>query len=278
MNEGCFRPVEFRLPRGSLVNPTPPPAAGGRSIVMSAAIDAIIEALSAAQPHLAIAASGLLHSYAMAPVSSAGRRWLQMAYEYGGLGGRRGSDGPDATGIHFGLARNTIAQLEPIETRCPLVIESKEYIVDSGGPGRWRGGMGVRTVFRLLDDAVVTTRSDRMRYPPVGREGGSAGRAGRYLRVRPDGIEIELASKTSNHVFDRGDRFVVETSGGGGLGDPFTRDPDAVLRDLRDGRVTRGSVERDYRVAIDADADSDAVDVRATTALRGAGLRGERNG
>jgi N-methylhydantoinase B len=99
---------------------------------------------------------------------------------------------------------------------------------------------------------VITTRADRMRNGPPGRDGGADGRPGRYLRVRPDGETIDLPSKTGNHRFEAGDRFVVETSGGGGLGAVHARDRSAVTRDVTDGRVTRDAAAREYATEVGA--------------------------
>jgi N-methylhydantoinase B len=118
------------------------------------------------------------------------------------------------------------------------VVERVELIPDSGGRGRWRGGLGTRTVFLLLDDARLTMRCDRLTDPPHGARGGEPGRAGGYYRVRPDGTWDRLPDKSSGEPLRAGDRFVLETSGGGGMGDPAERDPALVARDLAEGRIT----------------------------------------
>jgi N-methylhydantoinase B len=239
MNEGCFAPVEFVLPRGSLLHATPPFPGGGRFLAVFAAIEAIFQALSEAEPDRAIAASGLLQPYALDGVTTDGRRWIHTAYDLGGMGARLGADGLDAVGVHHGGGRNAVPQSEPVESRFPFVVERVELIADSGGRGRWRGGMGTRTVFLLLDAARLTMRCDRLTNPPRGARGGDAGRPGGYFRVTPDGSWTRLPDKSSGEVFQAGDRFVLETSGGGGMGDPAERDPALVARDLAEGRISR---------------------------------------
>jgi N-methylhydantoinase B len=236
MNEGCFAPVEVRMPEGSLVNCTKPYPGGGRWATVAAAEEAIFAALTRALPGRGAAASGILQAFS---VSGATRPWLHMAFELGGMGARYGRDGPDATGALFGGGRNIIPQVEPIEARLPVRIEEVALIPDSGGPGRRRGGLGTRTVIRVLEDARVDTRGDRLRHPPAGAEGGGPGRAGGYYRERPDGTREPLPPKATRSPLRAGEALVVETSGGGGYGDPAERDPDAIRRDLRDGRVTR---------------------------------------
>jgi N-methylhydantoinase B len=250
MNEGCFRPLRLVLPYGSLVNPSPPHAGGGRNFVMSATIDAIVQALSAADPSRSVAVSGILHPFSMSPAAAGPSPWIHMSYEYAGHGAHLGKDGADASAMHFGLGRNTIPQVEPIEARTPFVIEAKEFIPDSGGPGRWRGGLGVRTVFRLLEPSLATYRGDRITFPPAGRDGGGAGRSGGYYHRKADGSRTKLPNKALAVYFEAGDALVVETSGGGGMGRPFERDVADVARDLADGRVTADGASRDYGVTI----------------------------
>ncbi|MBV9208038.1 MAG: hydantoinase B/oxoprolinase family protein, partial [Actinobacteria bacterium] len=156
-------------------------------------------------------------------------------------------------------------QAEPVEVRCPLVVEAVEYIPDSGGPGRWRGGLGTRTTFRLLDDADITTRGDRLRFAPPGRGGGGAGRLGGFYRVPAAGDPERLASKNNNVLFHAGDAFVVETTGGGGLGPAHERPVEAVCRDVAEGRVSQAAAAEQYGVVL---ADHGAADQAATERRR----------
>lgn len=236
MNEGCFAPVDVRMPEGSLVNCTKPYPGGGRWGTVAAAEEAIFAALTQALPGRGAAASGILQAFSLSGATSP---WLHMAFELGGMGARYGRDGPDATGALFGGGRNIIPQVEPIEARLPVRVEEVTLIPDSGGLGRRRGGLGTRTVIRVLEDARVDTRGDRLRHPPAGAAGGGPGRAGGYHRERLDGTREPLPAKATRSPLRAGEALVVETSGGGGYGDPAERDPEAVRRDLLDGRVTR---------------------------------------
>ncbi|MFE0147643.1 hydantoinase B/oxoprolinase family protein [Nonomuraea sp. NPDC059007] len=244
MNEGCLRALDIRLPEGSLLNARSPYPCGGRFVPIYAAMEAVIQALSEAVPERAIAASGILQPFSIAAVGAP--YWIHLSYEFGGVGARRGLDGPDATGVHFGIGRNSVPQAEPVESRCPLVVESVETIPDSGGPGRWRGGLGTRTVYRFLTACHVTTRGDRLRIPPPGREGGRPGRLGGFFRRNLDGTVERLASKVNNVLFTEGEAFIVETTGGGGLGPPSDRPREEVEADLRSGHITEHGAHRDY--------------------------------
>ncbi|MGI6873418.1 hydantoinase B/oxoprolinase family protein [Amycolatopsis sp. 3B14] len=263
MNDGCLRVLDVRLPEGSLLNATSPYPCGGRFLPAYAAMEAVFQAMSDAVPERAIAASGILQPFSIAAQQAP--YWVHLAYEYGGVGARHGKDGPDATGVHFGLGRNSVPQVEPVEVRCPFVVEAVEYLPDSGGAGRWRGGLGTRTVFRLLADAYVTTRGDRLRTGPPGRDGGRPGVPGGFYRLTADGVTERLESKVNNEPFRAGEAFVVETTGGGGLGDPHDRPAEAVRADVLAGKVSRAAAESAYGVVLGDDLE---IDTAATLARR----------
>jgi N-methylhydantoinase B len=128
--------------------------------------------------------------------------------------------------------------VEPIEARLPVRVEEVSLIPDSGGAGRHRGGLGTRTVLRMLENARVDTRGDRLRRPPPGAAGGEPGRGGGYYRERADGAREPLDAKATRLPLAAGEALVVETSGGGGYGDPAERDPATRHADLADGKIT----------------------------------------
>ena len=268
MNEGCYVPLVVTFPSGSLMNPHRPAACGGRIVVVTAAMEAIVEALSAARPDMALASSGIVHLYAMSGVrTAAASPWLVMAMDFGGLGARVTCDGPDATGAFVLGGRTAVLQVEPYEAQYPVMIEHTRSRLDSGGPGRHRGGLGIDTAIRLLGDAELVVRGDRMVLPPPGRAGGLPGEAGFWRIEHADGHVDDLAHRQSHIRLTAGDVFHIGTSGGGGLGDPFTRDPEAVERDVRERRVSRRAARASYGVALD---DEGLVDASATALLRGA--------
>ncbi|MFL6242006.1 MAG: hydantoinase B/oxoprolinase family protein [Acidimicrobiia bacterium] len=266
MNEGCFRPLHTRLPAGTLVNPNPPAACGGRVMTVAAAVEAILHALAEARPDHAVGASALIHVFSLSGVDVGGAPWLNLFYEFGGLGARAGSDGPDATGAFFLGGRSVLPQIEPLEAQYPLVVRSSRLWVDSGGAGTSRGGLGVETVIELLTPAVVTVRGARMDLPPPGARGGRPGRAGTFAVARHDGTTDVLPAKAAGVEIAAGERFVLRTSGGGGLGPPERRDPQLVLADVLAGRVSAEGAANDYAVVLDGSGTS--IDQPATELLR----------
>ncbi len=188
MNEGCFTPLTVHLPRGTLVNPDPPAACGGRLVTVAAVTEAVLAALAQASPEHGVAASSLIQVFALSGVRDDGQAWLTLLYEFGGLGARAGADGADATGAFFLGGRSVIPQVEPVEAQYPFLVRSARLLADSGGPGRWRGGLGVETVIELLADAQLTVRGDRLgALPPPGARGGEPGRPGSFAIERADG-------------------------------------------------------------------------------------------
>ncbi|MEE2663555.1 MAG: hydantoinase B/oxoprolinase family protein [Myxococcota bacterium] len=244
MNEGCYGPVEVVFRRGSLLDPEPPAACGGRVVAVTAACEAALAALSEARPEQATAASSVIHPFTLSGMG--GNPWMLLSYEYGGIGARRGSDGPSATGAFFLGGRNVVPQIEPLEARFPIRVEAQRLIRDSGGAGRTRGGLGVETRIELLEDAELSLRAERVRHAPRGRDGGHDGRAGSQRVEAADGSTRAIPAKVSNFRLAAGETFVLTTSGGGGLGEPSERDPSALARDIAEHHVSRDAARTEY--------------------------------
>jgi len=236
MNEGCYSPVDVSFRRGSLLDPKPPAACGGRVVSVTAACEAVLEALSQARPEHATAASSVIHPFTLSGVGT--DPWMLLSYEYGGIGARQTSDGPDATGALFLGGRNVVPQVEPLEARFPIRVDAQRLITDSGGPGRQRGGLGVETRIHVLEAAELSLRAERVRHPPKGRSGGHDGRPGQQVIVSDTAPDRPVPAKVANFMLNARDTFVLTTSGGGGLGDPAQREPEAVAEDLAEGRIS----------------------------------------
>jgi N-methylhydantoinase B len=251
LDEGTYRPVTVNLPFGSLVNPRSPAACNGRVVTCAAIIEAIMRAMAQAKSEFAMAGSGIIHVYTISGVDERGRHWGYLAVEGGGSGARFGRDGASAMSASmFGGGRNT-QDMEPLEARYPVLIERSRLLPDSGGPGQWRGGLGTETIIRALRPAMITVRSDRIRFPPPGLAGGEAGRPGSYLIRKANGSVRKLPGKAMNIPLDAGDALVMRSSGGGGVGPPTQRSRERLLEDLQTRMITRRALAADYGVGSD---------------------------
>jgi N-methylhydantoinase B len=182
-----------------------------------------------------------------------------MSFHSGGTGARPGKDGLSATAFPSGV-RNV--PVEVTEAMSPLLIRRKEYRIDSGGAGRYRGGLGQVMEVVTLDDAAfaISANYDRVVYPPRGRNGGKDGKPG----VLSLGSGAMLKSK-GQQTIPKTEAVIIEMPGGGGLGNPFERDPMKVAEDVDFGLVSRQAAERDYGVML---RDDYTVDHDATAARR----------
>lgn len=250
IDEGAYRCLDVTLPEGTLVNPRKPAACNGRVVTANATFEAIVQALAQATPELAMAASGIVHIFTLGGVDATGTQWGYLSVEMGGAGARVGLDGLDGASLPMGMGRVS-GDVEPLEARYPILVERNGLFADSGGPGRWRGGVGTETFVRLLAPARVTVRTDRLRLPPPGLDGGAPGRPGGYEIHRaaradaPAHVE-QLPGKAMNIALGEGDVLVMRTTGGGGVGDPRDRDPALLADDLRRGVVTSAAAAVDY--------------------------------
>ena len=133
-----------------------------------------------------------------------------------------------------------------LEATLPIVFECQRLLPDSGGAGTWRGGLGVETKIRVLQDTEFALRAERVKFPPKGREGGHDGVAGTQRAIDLEGGERSLPPKAANQRLAAGETLVLTTSGGGGLGDPAARPPEQLEQDRREGFVTERGAREEY--------------------------------
>ena len=268
MNEGCFRPLTFTLPLGTMVNPSPPAACNARMATVQAAIDAVYQALSQAVPDKAVAASGNVHVYTMnGSDTGAGRIWSYMDPVIGSMGGRSVKDGLDGQPISLFGGNENRPSIEAYEIEYPVRFDLYRLWPDSGGPGKWRGGLGLHRQVTTLQDAEVTVRAaDRCRIPPPGIMGGMPGKGGGWVINLGAATRNDLPSKKTNQPLHAGDTLSMFVSGGGGFGDPWERNPELVARDAMEGFVSIEAAARDYGVIVDPI--SFKLDAEATARLR----------
>jgi N-methylhydantoinase B len=272
INEGSFRPLKVVLPPGRVVSATKPaPVRTWMTVPMTVA-DTIFKALAPACPDNVMAGQ---HADLAAPRTFGLDPKTGRAFHFpsilsgGGWGALHDRDGQNATFcINDGDTHNT--PVEAAEGKGPIFIAYRRLRQDSGGPGKHRGGLGVAQEVQLLSPGSVQSAMERTICPPWGLHGGKDAQPNRFSVVRKDGsIERLPTGKTSEHVsLDAGDGFLVEVGGGGGFWDPFARDLERVLADVRSGYVSLEAARRDYRVVIHQQGRRFELDIEATTELR----------
>ena len=244
-NDGMRDVLRFVYAPRTVTNSQAPASVSNYQMTNLKLVDVILEALAHFNPQRATANAG--SSSALGIVWAKGRPGqANLQYEIMGsaYGGGMGHDGASGTATH--LSNLHIAPIEILETENPCRITRFELVPDSGGAGQWRGGLSYQREYQLLEDATVTRRFDRTRYPPNGLAGGAKGSRSRFV-IRL-GSEREQETQGSGRFEMRaGERFLLQSAGGGGFGDPSGRDPEALARDLAEGYVSPEGSLGDYQ-------------------------------
>ncbi|MGH7121757.1 MAG: hydantoinase B/oxoprolinase family protein [Acetobacteraceae bacterium] len=272
LNSGFYRPLTVIAPEDTVVSARWPVAVTGYLMPFEKIMNSIYEIWSQIVPERAIACA-----FNLEYLLTGGRdlrspaKPIFMFYDWlpGGWGGRNGKDGCNVTTACFG----TGLQSQPVEGQerlSPIITNEYQIVVDSGGPGKWRGGVGVRkaSTLREADQTVISYICDRERAVVWGINGG--------LPSMPHGLSLRRAGSDSDQwlgsVFSDvpigpGDQFSRPTAGGGGYGDPLERDPELVREDVADGYVSIERARKDYGVVlhtVDVDLAEYTVDKAAT--------------
>ena len=265
VNAGFYRNVRMVAPEGAVVNCTEPHAVVGGWETHMRLVDIIFKVLAQAIPERVPAGTEAMICHSGFGGSDPYRDETYCFLETiaGGYGGRASKDGPDAVQPH---GKNTAnAPIEETELNYPVRITRYELVEDSDGPGKYRGGLGLRRDYLFPDhEASFTILADRERWGPHGLFGGLPGERAHYV-LNPDSDATELGSKVTVQLKEN-DVISYRTCGGGGYGPPQERDPQDVLWDVRNGKVSPERARQVYRVAIDAGALT--VDLDATSRLR----------
>jgi N-methylhydantoinase B len=255
------------LPSGTLISALEPAAMSWWQTPILTVIDTILLAMAQARPqgipaaHYCDISAMLLTGYD----SARGRAYTSIEPVAGGWGARPTGDGPSAT-YTIGHGDTFNVPVEVLETRFPLRVEKYGLRRDSGGAGRYRGGLGLERVYRILDNGVFNGLSERSKCPPWGLEGGGAGATG-SIEVRRAGERRTRAyQKITGLKLNRDDLFIFHTGGGGGYGDPLQREPERVAADVRLGYVSSRMARELYGVVLAAG--NHEIDAAATRELR----------
>jgi N-methylhydantoinase B len=267
-NEGAFRPLKVVLPDGKLISAVDNAAMSFWNIPLKTVIDTVYLALSRAMPDRIPAghhaAQGLYTFYGRDAVT--GFRYSTLDTTLGGWGAQPDRDGfsPLKTTTH-GDTRNIPIEVE--ETFYPLQVERYEWRPDSAGPGEYRGGLGLRKIYRVLQDCYFVAAFERTKCPPWGLFGGKAAQVGCALVRQPGEEKASRYRKVTSMLLKAGATVELLSAGGGGRNPPTQRRVERVLEDVRQGYVSVQGAQRDYGVVIDAQ--TIAIDEKATMALRG---------
>ena len=280
-NSGAYRPIHVSAPEGCVVNPMEPaPVAAGNHETATRIFDTVLGALAQVDPSRAVAAgSGSScgfhitgygndeHGAAIEP-----RTWIEV---HGAARGA-GVEYDGANALHGGIDNTANTPVEQIEMEYPIRIHNYRFAIDSGGPGRWRGGVAVTRDLELLaDGAFLTVLSERARIPPYGLFGGMPGQRAQFdLWNHPVGDELRypedrdavtetlrdaqptrIRAKMDALEVRRGMVLRIRAPGGGGFGSPLERDPHLVARDVTDGYISLESALADYGVVVRRSAD-----------------------
>lgn len=266
-NSGLVAPIQVTAPEGCVVNPQFPAAVGARGMMMWRIIDMVFAALAQAIPHKVYAAGeGGINLLVYTPQVEEGVPAMLLDMYSVGWGARPNSDGiegvtPMAAG---GATRSLPAEM--IERECPVLIEGFGFVPDTGGAGKFRGALSVYRKWRFLNHGRVMLRTCRVKSVPYGLAGGKDGTPFRAV-LSANGTHNELPRQMLiDTPVRKGEMLLHVQPGAGGYGAPFTRDPELVLADVLDEKISPAYAEREYGVAIDVVARK--VDQQKTTLLR----------
>lgn len=245
-NEGSVRPIGCFAPEGCILNAIPPSPTGGRHIIGHFVNPLVFGALATAVPDLIQADSGMLNLVNFQGKRPGGRGVSSIFFASGGFGALKGMDGAAAVPSPSNM---TGTPIEVWENLTATTILKKELLVDSGGPGQYRGGLGQEIIIRNDSGSLCTisTLAGRTEFPPLGMAGGKPGGLRKYWI---NGKEVHPKGR---YVLIPGDKLRMMEAGGGGYGLPFKRDPVKVLEDVQKGFVTIEEAFEKYGVKVNVE-------------------------
>lgn len=250
-NDGCARPIQLTAPEGSVVNCKFPAAVAARMGVGHFLTEVIYRALSGVLPRKVIAGSGGTPAAMNVFYGRRkdGKNWHSVIIRGGGMGASAASDG---NYVYIFPANGANTPVEIFESDTPIIVEKRELLTDSGGPGKMKGGLGKREVFRIPEDEYAPIppvnlgiQAGRYIYPAEGLFGGKAGTKAQFLVNGRPGNSYGLTQMKP------GDVVTIDAPGGGGYGNPLERDVDMVVNDVKQGYVSIKSAKNNYGVVID---------------------------
>ncbi|MGE3244870.1 MAG: hydantoinase B/oxoprolinase family protein [Beijerinckiaceae bacterium] len=267
INSGLMNAFEMTTREGSVMNPRYPAPVNTYNPTVHALVECLFAALTEVVPQKARADGCGSRSIILGGrQTQAGKSYVQYEIFGGGGGARASRDGASGTSVNQSNAK--IAPVEIIESEFPTRVLRFELIRDSGGAGEYRGGLGIRREYLNLEDARFSIRSAKHIIAPLGASDGGNGRTGNIVVNPGREDEKQLPTRYADYPLKQGDGFVLDTPGGGGLGNARQRDPLRVLTDVNEGYVSPQSAAADYSVVVTVGADGWQLDEAATAKLR----------
>ncbi len=256
-NYGIFRVFSVVSPRGSLVNPVDPAPLGLTINSAQRLPDVIFGALAVVTKDRVLAGCNSTCQttvFTCDDPDHPGSSIICHEAIAGGSGASRHADGLSAVQVHMTNTSNM--PIEAMETEFPIIAIKKYGLrCDSGGAGKFRGGLGIHREFEIMRDSIsCKATGDRQKYAPYGLDGGLDGAMGAFYR-RYGGVETRMPSKSTGNLMKKGEILVALTPGAGGYGNPLERPAEKVLDDVLDGYVSAEKALEDYGVAIARNAD-----------------------
>jgi N-methylhydantoinase B len=250
-NQGLIEIVDINAPLGTLINSKFPAAVAARANTAQRIVDVVIGALAPAIPEAAVGAANGANTTAVffGHDPRHDRDYVYLETLGGGFGGRFTKDGKDGVQVHITNTSNL--PVESIEMEYPLLVESYGFVEDSGGAGKYRGGLGLRRVVRPVGHTMTFSgQGERFVNRPWGLFGGGSGGTGKFVKLS-GGVEVPLPTKPANLEVKPSEAIMVETPGAGGYGSPAERDKAAIENDLASGKFSREFVKKNYGVELE---------------------------
>ena len=244
-NDGMRDVVRFTYAPNTVTNASAPAAVSSYQAANLKLVDVILEALAPFCPERAVANAGSSGALLISWQDGGRPGQPSMQYEILGsaYGGGKGHDGASALATH--LSNLHITPIEILESEFPCRIEAFDMVPDSCGAGEFRGGLAFRRTYELLQDATVVRRYDRAKFPPNGVAGGKPGSRSRFV-IHLGAQDERETPASGRYELRAGERFFLQSAGGGGYGDPKKRDRAALLADIAEGYVSAEAAKRDY--------------------------------
>ncbi len=261
-NDGLFRPIHIKAPKGCIANPEFPVPTIARFAPGNVLADTVMKALAPALPEQISAGVANLKAVTFSGMEK-NQQWVHIEIFEGSYGGRAGKDGMDCVDTLYANTRNN--PIEDIESHVPLRVTQYEFRENAIAPGKWCGGMNSVKEILFLTDGELSTEGDGHTNPPWGFAGGKKGVTSALELSRTDSATIELPSMLASIPIKRGDRMKAIGGIGGGYGDPFERSAELVRENVLDDYFNAATAEREFGVVINSDFE---IDLKATNKLR----------